>query len=141
MSRRASHTKTPAERVQPPLPPAREPIVTRLVRGLLKLPRLVRIVLVAVFALAVTFALSPVIDAVYIRYFFDESTRILPSLAAAAAGLVMYALGWVVLIGTVGESPPERSLVLWYSLLVLLVLVLVIVMIAAGWISGLAPTM
>lgn len=140
MSRRTASKKHQMQAASPPLNVVREPVSLRLVRGVLKLPRPVRILLVAVFALAVTFALSPVIDAVYLRYFFSETTRILPSLVAAAAGLVMYALGWVVMIGTVGETPPERILVLWYSGLGLLVVALVIIMLAAGWISGLAPT-
>ncbi|MBI5669768.1 MAG: hypothetical protein HZC41_17360 [Chloroflexi bacterium] len=141
MSRRTASTKPHKQAVPPPVNVVRDPVTLRLVRGVLKLPRPLRMMLVAVFALAVTFAVSPVIDAVYIRYFFSETTRVVPSLVAAAAGLVMYALGWVVLIGTVGETPPERILVLWYSGLGLLVVALVIIMLAAGWMSGLAPTM
>ncbi len=109
--------------------------------AVLRLPRMVRIILVAVFAIAVTFALSPVIDAVYLRYFFDETTSVLPSLLAAGAGLVMYVLGWVLVVGTVGETLPERIAVLWYIGLGLLAIVLVTVMLLAGWMSGNAPTL
>jgi hypothetical protein len=98
-------------------------------------------VIAVVFALAVTFALSPIIDEIYISYFFSEATRIVPSLLAAAAGLVMYVLGWVLTVGTVHEPLPERGAVLWYGLLGLLALVLVAAMLMAGWTSGNTPTM
>lgn len=120
---------------------AREPAATRLVRQLLKLPRTVRIITAAVFALAVTFAISPVLDEIYIRYFFSESTRVVPSLFAAAAGLAMYVLGWVLTVGTVHEPLPERITVLWYILLGLVAVILVIVMLVSGWTIGNTPTM
>lgn len=133
MSRRLSRIASKAE--QPPVP-----VTTRWVRAVLRLPRVARIALVAVFALAVTFALSPVIDAVYLRYFFTETTRVLPSLVAAMAGLVMYALGWILVVGTVDETLPERVAILWYIGLGLLAVMLVVIMLLAGWMSGSAPT-
>lgn len=129
MSRRPSQP-------QQALPASREPVTLRLVRGLLAMPRPARIALTAIFALAVTFGLSPVIDAIYLRYFFDEATRILPSLAAAAAGLGMYVVGWLLTVGTVDEPIPARSVVLWYCALGLLAVVLAAVMLAAGLVSG-----
>jgi hypothetical protein len=126
-----------------PLPSraASEPATIRLVRRVLKLPRSVRIFIAAVFAQAVTFALSPVIDEIYLRYFFNESTRIVPSLVAAAAGLLMYALGWLLMVGTVHEPLPERGAVLWYCLVGLLAIALVTAMLVTGWTSGNTPTM
>ncbi len=141
MSRRPSSQSVTPEVSPPAVARAREPVTLRWVRAVLRLPRVVRIILIAVFAIVVTFALSPVIDAVYLNFFFDETTRVLPSLAAAGAGLVMYVLGWVLVVGTVGEELPERIAVLWYIGLGLLAIVLVTIMLLAGWMSGNAPTL
>jgi hypothetical protein len=66
----------------------------RLVARILALPRLARVLLVGLFALAVTLSLSPLVDYIYIEYFFNMDTRILPALVSAAVGLGIYVLGW-----------------------------------------------
>lgn len=77
-------------------------------------PRLVRILIVALFALAVTLALSPLVDYLYDRFFFSMQTREVPSLVSASFGLLMYLLGWWLMVGTVGEKPEARAALLWY---------------------------
>jgi hypothetical protein len=93
----------------------------------------------AVFALAVTFALSPVVDAVYLRYFYNDATTLVPSLVSTGAGLVMYVLGWFLIVGTVDEDIPARVAILWYGGLGLLAVSLVLIMLVIGWITGNAP--
>ena len=111
----------------------------KLVQRIIGLPRLVRIILVAVLALAVTLALSPMIDDVYFRLAFDPLyaaaptvARILPSLITASVGLAMYAVGWWLVIGTVGETPQHRIAVLWYVGLGLLALIVVVILVIRG---------
>ena len=77
-------------------------------------PRLVRILIVALFALAVTLALSPLVDYLYDRFFFSMETRMVPSLVSASFGLLMYLVGWMLMVGTVGEEPEARVALLWY---------------------------
>lgn len=89
----------------------------RLLNWFLALPRIIRIILAAIFALATTLALSPIVDKIYVDYFFTEQTRILPSLISTGFGLVMYVTGWMLFIGTVGDDPPPRFAVLWYFVL------------------------
>ena len=73
---------------------------SRLVGFIVRWPRLVRILTVALFALAVTLALSPLVDYIYDRYFFSMETRVVPSLVSSGFGLVMYLLGWWLMVGT-----------------------------------------
>ena len=65
--------------------------------------RIIRLLVVAIFAISTTLAISPTIDAIYIQYFFTEATRILPSLIAMSGGLVMYVVGWMYLVGSLGQ--------------------------------------
>jgi hypothetical protein len=92
---------------------------------LLGLPRLTRIIIAGTFALAVTLAVSPIIDEIYLRNFFSPDTRIVPSLIAATFGLGMYAAGWLTIVGTVGEDPEARPLVKIYLIVGVLALVIV----------------
>ena len=106
---------------------------------LLCLPRPARIGVAALLALAVTLALSPVIDALYLRFFFDDATRGLPALIAAGFGLAMYRVGWWVLVGTRGEQPARhRRALLWYLVIGAAALALVAIFLVQGF-SLLAP--
>jgi hypothetical protein len=89
-------------------------VMTRLANHIVALPRLVRVLLAALFGLCVTLSLSPLIDLIYDRYFFSMETRMAPALVSSAFGLVMYMLGWWLMVGTVGERPGPRLAVLWY---------------------------
>ena len=96
------------------------------------LPRILRIVLVAVFGLAVTLALSPLVDLIYSQYFFSMSTRILPSFISGGIGLASYAIGWWLMVGTVGERPIARIALLWYFGSGILAIVVVVFLIVRG---------
>lgn len=111
----------------------------KLTRRILQLPRLARVVLVALLALVVTLALSPMVDEVYFRLVFDTVTvfsvwlaRVLPALLTAAVGLTMYMVGWWLIVGTVGETPAPRPAVLWYFGVGLLALVVVAFLLIRG---------
>ncbi|MBZ0290717.1 MAG: hypothetical protein K8I30_24035 [Anaerolineae bacterium] len=108
------------------------PLVYRWIERMLHLPRFVRVVLCAVLALAVTLALSPLIDEIYLRFFFSSQTVIVPALISAAFGLLMYMLGWWLVIGTVGEMPPIRMGVLWYIVVGLLAVSVVVILVFRG---------
>lgn len=97
-----------------------------------QMPRLVRILLSALFALAVTLAFSPLIDYIYDRYFFDIHTLIAPALVTATFGLVMYMLGWWLMVGTVGERPAARPGVVWYFGIGVLAVIVVAYLLASG---------
>jgi len=111
-----------------------------IVNGFLKLPRLARIILVAVFALTVTLALSPLVDYVYIRYMFTEQTRLLPSLVSAGAGIAMYLLGWWLVIGSVNARPSARPAILVYLIFGIFAVCLVLILGLMGLSSATAPT-
>jgi hypothetical protein len=104
----------------------------RLVAAILSVPRLLRMFLVGLFALAVTLSLSPLVDLIYTQYFFSMNTVIVPSLVSAGFGLIMYVLGWWLIVGTVGDQPIARIALLWYCGTGLLALVVVIVLIVRG---------
>src|SRR5262245_36210004 len=107
-------------------------LVARFIDGVLSLPRILRILIAVVFALCVTLALSPMIDMIYMKFFFMPQTVIAPSLVSSAFGLAMYVLGWRFMIGTVGERPEVRLVVLWYVLLGVMALAVVVILIVRG---------
>lgn len=94
--------------------PRRLPAFQRIVVDLLEMPRIARWFVVAFFALAVTLAVSPFIDALYLQYFFDERTVIAPALVAMMFGLLMYIVGYWLVVGWQGETTTPRRVVLWY---------------------------
>jgi hypothetical protein len=92
--------------------------------------------MVGLFAVAVTFAVNPVIDALYLRFMYTEATVSLPAIAAVIVGMVVYILGWVLVIGTVGEMPPVRPVILWYCLVGVVGVILVVVALLLGLTSS-----
>lgn len=103
----------------------RLPFLERIVTDLLEMPRIARWFVVAFFSLAVTFALRPFIDTIYLRNFFDERTVIAPALVAMAFGLLMYVAGYWLIVGWQGETARPRRVILWYIGIGLLAIVLV----------------
>lgn len=101
--------------------------------SVLRVPRLLRIMLVLVISLAVTLAISPLIDDIYVRYLFDENTLILPSLVTATAGSLVYLIGWYLIAGRrKSHDLPSRHAIAWYLLMGALALILDIILILQG---------
>jgi len=116
------------------------PAHEQFVLWLLGLPRIGRIGVAALFALVVTLAVSPIIDTIYLRYLYTPESVLAPALVSTGFGLAMYFVGWQLIIGTVGEIPPARMVVLWYVGVGVLAFVLVVVWLITGFASGNAPT-
>jgi hypothetical protein len=108
----------------------------RLIDWAIHLPRLTRIVLAGVFALAVTLAITPIVDRIYLDYFYNPDTRLVPALISTVIGLVYYVFGWRTIIGYVGETPPARREVFWYVIIGTVACVIVIVLTVFGAIFG-----
>lgn len=102
------------------------PFVFRVVKIVLDLPRLIRIGISAVFAIATTMAIREVVDEIYLNYFFSESTRIIPSLVTAAVGLLMYVIGWQLIVGTLGEDRQAKVITAYYLLIGVFAMMLVV---------------
>jgi amino acid transporter len=113
-------------------PPASARIVERIVH----LRRVTRIGLAALFALALTLALTPIVDRLYIDNFFNPATRGLPAMISTALGLVFYVVGWRLIIGYVGETPPARRAIFWYAALGAAACAFVILLVIIGAITG-----
>jgi hypothetical protein len=137
---------TPApHQLKPPqrsLPPPRDDAV-RLVNWLLGLPRLIRLILSIIFAFAVTLILTPIIDYIYLSYIYRDTTEFervfhanAPAMIELALGLAVYVLGWVILIGTRGETPPARPAVLWYFGIGTFAVLLLVLWLVQGMTSG-----
>ena len=120
-------------------PIERVPYATYVVRKVLGWSRIRRILLISLFGVAVTAAVFPLIDGIYITRFFDESTRILPSFVAVAIGIIMYGVGWWLLVGIRGEERPERIAVFVYLLVGILVILFVLVLIINGYYTATLP--
>lgn len=116
------------------------PLHSQLINQILSVPRVGRIALSMVFALAVTLALNPIIDSIYLRYLYTPETALAPALVALGFGLAMYFVGWQLFIGLPGETPPARLVILWYVGVGALAVLLVAVWLVTGFASGNAPT-
>ncbi len=104
----------------------------KLTQSLVGFPRLVRILIVAFFAFMIVTALFPLVDSIYLDYFFSPDTTILPALFTVTMGSVVYIWGWYIYIGTVGTTPPAKRIILWYFVLGLIATILVIGLVAYG---------
>jgi hypothetical protein len=120
-------------------PVERIPYATYLVRKILGWSRLLRIVIVSLFGAALTAAVFPLIDGIYVTRFFDESTRILPSFVAVGIGIIMYGMGWWLLVGVRGEKRPERIAVFIYVLVGILVILFVFILLINGYYTATLP--
>jgi hypothetical protein len=109
------------------------------IRWVVNRPRSLRIVLVSICALAVTLAIFPVVDELYIRFLFNDATRLLPSFVSTGIGIVMYIWGWRLIIGTIGEEQPVRLAAFWYLVIGILAILLVIGLFLQGYSIGTAP--
>jgi hypothetical protein len=111
-------------------------IVYRFVDWVIRLPRLTRIVLAGVFALALTLVITPLVDGFYIANFYDIDTREAPALFSTALGVVFYILGWRLIIGFAGEAPSTNRAVVWYLSIGTVACALVVILVIFGAISG-----
>jgi len=102
-----------------------DPIPFRVVNGILSLPRLVRIIIAAIFGAATTLALFEVVDQIYLDYFFSESTRVAPALVSGGFGMLMYVIGWSLIVGTIGEDREAKLVTVWYVVIGIFALLLV----------------
>ena len=108
--------------------------------GVLRLPRGVRMLIVGIIALALTELVRPTFDAIYLRYLFSQGTQMLPAMVLAVVGLAFYVLGWYLVVGLSGETPPYRRAVSAYIGAGVLAIIAIAVQVVIGVSSGLAPT-
>jgi hypothetical protein len=137
-------TPKPSQLKPPDRPaPQANPDARNLLRWLLHLPRYVRIIMCAVFAFAITLGLTPIIDYLYLVFIYQDNTDLerfiharAPAMIEVGLGLAMYLIGWVFFVGTRGETPPARPVVLWYFGIGLFAVFLVFLWIIQGMASG-----
>jgi hypothetical protein len=85
-----------------------------MIRRTFRFSRFGRILVCAVIALAVTLTVRPLIDMIYLDYFYDPGTVIIPAWIATAVGIAAYAVGWRLVVGMAGETPqPGRAAALY----------------------------
>lgn len=75
-----------------------------LVSNVLALPRITRILIAGVYALAVTLIITLVADKILGTTVSEETLVTTLSLIAAGIGILMYALGYFLIVGTIGED-------------------------------------
>ncbi|MDX1994853.1 MAG: hypothetical protein SF029_20890 [bacterium] len=107
------------KRTSPKRSPAKAPvkrgdILTTITGIILALPRLTRISIAGLFALAVT------LDIVVAFYLVDSDfistmpIAFIPVVLGIVLGLAMYVLGWMTMVGTIGTVMSPNRLLLWY---------------------------
>ncbi len=110
-------------------------LAVRLQNWVAFLPRIVRILIAAGFAIALLMAIFPRIDEIYILYFFDPTTVIVPSLVGVAIAGAMYIWGWYLLVGTTGNEQIKQTaspMLIWYFFVGLAAVFVDIVLILHG---------
>lgn len=128
------------QRIEQAHPVERVPLITFFVRKILDWPRLIRIVIISVFALAVTALFFPLVDFIYLSNFFNEKTTILPSFVSAGFGIITYVLGWWLIVGIRGERRPERIVAIFiYTVFGFLVMVFVLILMVNGYSTANLP--
>lgn len=108
----------------------------RLALRLVRLPRLARISITALFAVVAALLITPLIDSIYTTRFFDYNTLMLPSLVSTGVGIVMYVIGWIVLVGYSGEELKPRKRVLLYVVVGCLMVLTALVLVITGALDG-----
>ncbi len=103
-----------------------------LVEGLVGLPRLLRIAVTMLLTLAVTLATFPILTLFFrgvawltgnpeivLAYLFTQDMTTLYALLGISVviGSVFYVIGYRILVGTRGETPPTKIRVLWFFLI------------------------
>ena len=87
-------------------------------KSLSAIPRWGRILIVAVMSLAVTLVIFPQVDTIYLTYFFNKDTIIIPAYVSAGIGLMMYVAGWFLVVGSTANKPHDQvsgsPVLLWY---------------------------
>ncbi len=124
--------KPKARTVQAVSPSVDKPIPMDILAQTLALARWQRLVLTACFAIGATLLVTPVIDNLYVAYFFHMDTRMIPTFISTGLGVLVYGLGHWLLIGHVGEAPPPRRAALWYLLAGCFVLAFALVLVVIG---------
>lgn len=114
-------------------PVERVPYAIYLMRKVLNWSRGARIIIISIFGVAVTAAVFPLIDLIYVERFFNPDMRILPSFISVGLGMAMYVVGWVFIVGTRGEKPPERMGVIIYMLAGILIVSFVLILLINGY--------
>jgi hypothetical protein len=112
--------------IQPVPSPERRRI--HLMDNVLKLPRIVRILIAAVPALALVLVFQPIVDQIYLRLFFSPETINVPGIIIAVMAVLMYFAGWIFIVGYSGEErmpdDRDRRAAFWYLVLSTLIILL-----------------
>ena len=99
----------------------------RLTARILRFPRLIRIVIAAVFA----FAAVVVVDRIFTPTYYTSAATT-SSTISVIVGVAMYSIGWWALIGFSGEDRQAQPIVGLYVLISLLLVVMSLALVFGG---------
>lgn len=122
--KKAARKHTPTGKAGAKVLTPREPIVRLLILKLLAWPRIARIALVTLFALAVALVISLVLF--YDSIFYAQGLLSVLAVVALVFGLADYLVGWHLIVGTVGEVLPVRRAIIWYLAIGLLSIIVIV---------------
>lgn len=113
-------------------------LLARVTQRIVGLPRGVRIVLVVLFAVALTLLVTPLAYSILrVDFFAATSEEIFaPTLIAMVSGVVLYIVGWRLLVGFAGERPAPSTALLVYFVAGVAVCVLALVLVVIGAVTG-----
>lgn len=113
-------------------------LLLRLTQRIIYLPRGIRILLAGGFAVALTLLVTPLgYSLLRVDFFVADSSQIFaPTAIALVSGLVLYVVGWRLMIGYAGETPTASPALLVYFLAGILICGLALLLVVIGAISG-----
>jgi len=107
-------------------------VIERFLHFVVNLRRVPRILIVLFFSGIAVAAVFPLIDHIYLRFFFTTDSTIAPSLVSVTIGGLMYIVGWFLYVGTIGTTPSARNAILWYFVIGSVLTILVFGMLIYG---------
>ncbi|NDJ61908.1 MAG: hypothetical protein GYB67_12330 [Chloroflexi bacterium] len=111
--------------------------IDQVVEQIVEAPRLLRIAITLVFAFALTLALTPLVDRLYSENFFSTDTLWLPASVSTGLGVVMYVVGWRLIVGYAGTTPRPHRVILVYMGVGLACLLVNITLVTVGFFDAL----
>jgi hypothetical protein len=136
MTKKANMQHRSSARPSAPLRSNAQSLDEQFIEQLAALPRMVRIGLCVWVGIVVTGLVSSIVDYLYLNFLFDEATRILPSLVSAGIGILVYGMGWWLMVGARGIEVTVRRASIWYLLVGVLITVVLVAFAVSGYNSA-----
>jgi hypothetical protein len=106
-------------------------------RPVLLLNRLARIAVVTLGTLILAMVVMPLVDLIYLTYFYDPATTAVPAWIIAITAVIWYGAGWILIVGSSGRPPAPRPATAVYLLAAGAMLIVMLILVVSGAVDAL----